>query len=71
MHVNQHSLGTMFDSHGPANILVVDDVSQNLKLLSDMLIDAGHTVRAARTRPTWYCWTSVCRRWTVLKSAAS
>ena len=49
MHVNQHSLGTMFDSHGPANILVVDDVSQNLKLLSDMLIDAGHTVRPART----------------------
>jgi PAS domain S-box-containing protein len=48
MHVNQHALSTIFDSHGPANILVVDDVSQNLKLLSDMLIDVGHTVRPAR-----------------------
>lgn len=48
MYVNQHSLSTILASHGPANILVVDDVSQNLKLLSDMLFDAGHTVRPAR-----------------------
>jgi PAS domain S-box-containing protein len=45
--VNQHSFENFFDSYGPANILVVDDVSQNLKLLSDILARAGHTVRPA------------------------